>query len=67
MRRAISLAPQKVDHHLTAARVLSRERNFDEAQKEVESAMALARTDDERQRGRELAQWLQTARGRGGS
>jgi hypothetical protein len=28
--------------------------------------MALARTDDERQRGRELVQWLQTARGAGG-
>jgi len=67
VRRAISLAPQKADHHLTAARVLARERSFDEAQKEVEAAMALARTDDERQRGRELVQWLQTARGRGGS
>jgi tetratricopeptide (TPR) repeat protein len=67
VRRAISLAPQEADHHLTAARVLARERNFDGAQKEVEAAVALARTDDERQRGRELAQWLQTARGPGRS
>jgi tetratricopeptide (TPR) repeat protein len=64
VRRAISLAPQVVDHHLTAARVLSRERNFDAAQKEVDAAMPLARSDEEQQRVRELAQWLQTARSR---
>ena len=66
VRRAISLAPQESYHHLSAARVLSRERNFDEAQKEVQAAQATARTDDERQRARQLAQWLETtARGRG--
>ncbi len=65
VRRAISLAPQRADHHLSAARVLARDRNFDEAQKEVQTAMALAQSDEEQQRARTLAQWLDTARGRG--
>lgn len=65
VRRAISLAPQESNHHLSAARVLSRERNFDEARKEVQAAQATARTGAELQRVRELAQWLETARGRG--
>jgi tetratricopeptide (TPR) repeat protein len=65
VRRAISLAPQEAEHHLSAARVLARDRNFDEAQKEVQTALALAQSDEERQRAHSLAQWLDTARGRG--
>jgi hypothetical protein len=66
VRRAIFLAPRESDHHLSAARVLARERNFDEAGKELQAAQATARTDDERQRVSQFAQWLGTAsRGRG--
>jgi hypothetical protein len=66
VRRAIFLAPRESDHHLSAARVLARERNFDEAEKELQAAQATARTDDERQRVSQFAQWLGTAsRGRG--
>jgi tetratricopeptide (TPR) repeat protein len=66
VRRAISLAPQNADHHISAARVLARDRNFDEAQKEIQTALALAQTDEQRQRASEVAQWIETARGRGG-
>jgi tetratricopeptide (TPR) repeat protein len=66
VRRAISLAPQESYHHLSAARVLARERNFDEARKEVQAAQATARTDDERQHVSQLAQWLETASRGGG-
>ena len=66
-RRAISLAPNVADHHLAAARILARERKFDDAQKEIQAATELARSDDEQQRIRELAQWLDKARGSGGS
>jgi hypothetical protein len=65
-RRAISLAPYVADHHLTAARILARERKFDDAQKEIQAATGLARSDDEQQRVRELAQELDKARGSGG-
>lgn len=66
-RRAIALAPQVADHHLTAARILARDRQFDEAQKEIQAAVPLVRSDDEQQRVRELADWLQKARGSGGT
>lgn len=66
VRRSISLAPQNADHHISAARVLARDRNFDEAQKEIQTALALAQTDDQRQRASEVAQWIETTRGRGG-
>jgi tetratricopeptide (TPR) repeat protein len=66
VRRAISLAPQEADHHLSAARLLAREQKFDDAQQELQTATALAQSDEERQRVRALAQWLDTARGRGG-
>jgi tetratricopeptide (TPR) repeat protein len=65
VRRAISLAPQVADHHLSAARVLAREQHLDEAQKELDAATTLARSEDEQQRVREFAQWLQSARARG--
>jgi len=65
VRRSISLAPQRAEHHLSAARVLARERNFDGADKEVQAALALAQSDEERQRVREFTQWLEAARGRG--
>lgn len=65
VRRAISLAPQDSDHHLSAARVLSREGNFDEAQKELLIAQAMAPTDGQVERVRQFAQWFETARGRG--
>jgi C4-type Zn-finger protein len=45
---------------------LARDRNFDEAQKEIQTALALAQTDEQRQRASEVAQWIETARGRGG-
>jgi len=64
VRRAISLAPHVADHHLTAARVLARDRNFDDAEKELQAAMPLVRSDDERQRVLDLQQWLQRTRGR---
>jgi tetratricopeptide (TPR) repeat protein len=62
-RRAVSLAPTVADHHLAVARILARERKYDEAQKELQAATALARSDDEQRRINELAQWLEKARG----
>ena len=48
--RAISLQPAEPHFHLTAATVLMRDKNFDEALKHAEMAAALSDTDEERRR-----------------
>ena len=62
-KRAISLEPAESSHHLTAARVLWRQRQFDEARKEATTAMSLAETDRERQLAQDLLDGLAKAAG----
>ena len=54
VRRAIQLAPAEPDHRLTAARILWRSRNLDDALKVAQVGLALATTDEDRREAREL-------------
>ncbi len=45
VRRAIALEPSDPRHHLTAARILYRLRQFDGARKDAEAALKLAAGD----------------------
>jgi tetratricopeptide (TPR) repeat protein len=54
VRRAIALAPREPSHRLTAARILLRQKAYDEALKEGEAALALVRTDEERREAQAL-------------
>jgi tetratricopeptide (TPR) repeat protein len=63
IRRAIALEPLESDHHRLAAEVLHRAHQDDEAYKEVQIALGLAKTDDETERARELAERLKSGRG----
>jgi hypothetical protein len=61
--RAISLEPAESRHHLAAASVLANERKYDEALKHAQAAVALADTDDERQRAAEMLDRLGRSKG----
>jgi tetratricopeptide (TPR) repeat protein len=62
VRRSISLEPSDPHHRLTAARVLWRQRSYDEALKDVQAALALARNDDDRRVANEMANSIGQAR-----
>jgi hypothetical protein len=47
-RRAIALEPAEPEHHLSAARVSWRRGDFDDARREAQKALSLARSDRER-------------------
>ena len=63
--RAISLDPTEPHYRLTAATVLAREGKYDEALKHVETALALASDDQERQRALQARDRITRARGGG--
>jgi tetratricopeptide (TPR) repeat protein len=52
--RAISLEPFEARHHLRAAGVLWRDRKYDEALKQAEAALRLAKDEESRRRAREM-------------
>jgi len=47
-RRAIMLAPSEPGHRLTAARILMRQQKYDEARTEVQTALAMEKSDSVR-------------------
>ena len=57
-RRAVSLEPGASYHRVTLARVLSSLSKRDEALKEAERALALARDAAERQRAENMVEYL---------
>lgn len=57
-RRAVSLDPGASYHRMSAARALARLSRPDEAVKEAERALALARTPEDRQRAEQLVAYL---------
>jgi tetratricopeptide (TPR) repeat protein len=61
--RAISLEPAEARHHLSAASVLAREQKYDDALKHAQAAVALADTDDERQRAASMLERVTRAKG----
>ena len=54
VRRAVSLDPSNAYHHLSAARVFWRGKNYDEARKEAQAALALAEDDEERSEAQKI-------------
>jgi tetratricopeptide (TPR) repeat protein len=52
--KAIALEPSSPWHRLTAARVLGRMGNLDEARKAAEAALRLADTDEARQQAQQM-------------
>ena len=60
--RATQLEPSKSSHRLAVARILMRQKRFDEALKAAEAGMSLARTAEEGQMARDLQQAIQRAR-----
>jgi tetratricopeptide (TPR) repeat protein len=65
VRRAIALEPLESDHHRVAAEVLHRAQQDEEASKEAQLALGLAKTDREAQLARELTERLKSGRGGG--
>jgi tetratricopeptide (TPR) repeat protein len=63
-RRAIALEPAKPGHHLTAARVLWRKGNYDDARREAQTALSLSRTDQERDVAQQVMKEVDAARAR---
>jgi len=63
IRRAIALEPLESDHHRIAGEVLYRAHQDEEAYKEAQTALGLAKTDGEMQRARELTERLKNGRG----
>ena len=61
-RRAIALEPAEPGHHLAAARVLWRKDNYDEAQREAQTALSLSRTDQERDGAQQVIKGVDAAR-----
>jgi tetratricopeptide (TPR) repeat protein len=57
-RRAVALEPGASYHHATMARALARLSKLDEALKEAEKALALARNPAERQRAEEMLAYV---------
>ncbi|HMF61397.1 MAG TPA: hypothetical protein VK595_13545, partial [Vicinamibacterales bacterium] len=60
--RATQLEPAESSYRLTVARILMRQKRFDEAAKAAEAGVSLARTPEEGQAARELQQAIQRAR-----
>ena len=60
--RATQLEPAESSYRLTVARILMRQKRFDEAAKAAEAGLSLARTPEEGQAARELQQAIQRAR-----
>src|SRR5262249_32917850 len=61
-RRAIALEPAEPGHHLAAARVLGRTGNYDDARREVQTALSLSRTDQERDSAQQVLNGIDAAR-----
>jgi tetratricopeptide (TPR) repeat protein len=59
LARAVQLEPSDPDHRLTVARILWRQKQHGEALKAVQVALALATTDEERRRARELQEQIE--------
>jgi tetratricopeptide (TPR) repeat protein len=57
-RRAVALEPGESYHHATVARALGRLSRTDDAVKEAEKALALAKNPGERQRAEALLDWV---------
>jgi hypothetical protein len=66
VRRAISLDPLESNHHFVAALVLHRTHQDEDAYKEAQAAVVLAKTDEADRRARQLSEQLKNARGGGG-
>jgi hypothetical protein len=64
--RAVSLEPHEAVHRLRAAFVLARQRKFDEAAAHARAGEAVATTDAERRRAKELLDLIAKARAAGG-
>lgn len=62
VRRAVSLEPSEPRHRLTSARVLWRQRSYEEALKDAQAALALARSDDERRAARDMVSSIEQAK-----
>jgi TonB family protein len=61
-RRAIALEPAEPGHHLTAARVLWRKGNYDEARTEAQTALSLSRTDQQRDGAQQVIKGVDASR-----
>lgn len=59
--RAISLEPSESRHHLRAASVLWRDRKYDEALKQAQAALQLAKDEESRRRAREMVDGITRA------
>jgi tetratricopeptide (TPR) repeat protein len=62
VRRAIALEPWEPRHHLSAARVLYRLENDDEARKEIQAALALADDEADRREAERLLTLIEQAK-----
>jgi tetratricopeptide (TPR) repeat protein len=60
--RATQLEPAESNHRLIAARILMRQKRYDEALKAAQAAVALASTPEEASRARELQQAIERAK-----
>ena len=63
-RRAIALAPSRPGYRLVAARILMRQRDYDEALKEAAAALSLTQNDDDQREARALVAAIEQARAR---
>lgn len=65
--QGIKLEPAEPNHRLTAARVLWRQQEYDEAVKQAQmAAAALARTEDDRRQGTEMNARIEEAKRQAG-
>lgn len=63
--RAVALEPGNPHHHLTAARVLTNEKRFDDALKQVQIASELADNADAAREAAEVRSWIEGRKGGG--
>ncbi|MGB2713613.1 MAG: energy transducer TonB [Vicinamibacterales bacterium] len=61
-RRAIALAPSEPRHRITAARILLRQQKYDEALKEAQTALAMAKIDSARPEAEQLIASIERAK-----
>jgi tetratricopeptide (TPR) repeat protein len=64
--QAIKLEPAEADHRLTAARVLWRQRKYDDALTQAKTAMTLARSDEQRQAATKMMAAIEQAKTQAG-
>jgi len=61
--RAISLEPGDAHHHLTAARLLAREKKYDEALKHVQAGQDLADSESAAREAAQVRAWVLQQKG----